>query len=40
MIQAGELDPAVAEAAIGMAQQFMQQDQARNEQAMGLGAIQ
>ena len=39
MIQAGELDPMVAEAAMGMAQQYMQQDQARNEQAMGLGAF-
>ena len=39
MIQAGELDPRVAEAAMGMAQQYMQQDQARNEQAMGLGAF-
>ena len=39
MIQAGELDPRVAEAAMGMAQQYLQQDQARNEQAMGLGAF-
>jgi hypothetical protein len=40
MIQAGQLDPTVAEAAMGMARQFLQQDQARNEQAMGLGAVQ
>ena len=39
MIQAGELDPNVAQAAMGMAQQFLQEDQARNEQAMGLGAF-
>jgi hypothetical protein len=40
MIAQGKMDPAVAEAALGMAEQYMQQDQARNEQAMGLGAIQ
>ena len=39
MIQAGEVDQRVAEAAMGMAQQFLQQDQARNAQAMGLGGL-
>ena len=38
-IAAGQIDPRVAEAAVGMAQQFMMQDQARNEQAMGLGGL-
>lgn len=36
MIQAGEVDQRVAEAAMGMAQQFLQQDQVRNQQALGL----
>ena len=42
MIQAGELDPTVAQAAVGMAQQFMQEDAVRNQQIMqqqGLGRI-
>ena len=36
MVQSGEIDPAVAEAAMGMAQQFLQADQARQQ---GLGGI-
>ena len=40
MVQAGEIDPSVAEAAMGMAQQFLQQDQVNLEQSQGLGAIQ
>ena len=40
MIQAGQLDPAVADAAIGMAQSYMQRDQAQDEQAVGgLGSF-
>jgi hypothetical protein len=40
MIQAGQLDPAVANAAIGMAQSYMQRDQAQAEQAVGgLGSF-
>ena len=40
MIQAGQLDPAVADAAIGMAQSYMQRDQAQAEQAVGgLGSF-
>lgn len=39
-IQTGEIDPRVAEAAMGMAQQFMMEDQARNEASMGLGQVQ
>ena len=40
MIQAGQLDPAVAARAIGMAQSYMQRDQAQAEQAVGgLGSF-
>ena len=40
MTQAGQLDPAVADAAIGMAQSYMQRDQAQAEQAVGgLGSF-
>ena len=40
MIQAGQLDPAVADAAIGMAQSYIQRDQAQAEQVVGgLGSF-
>ena len=39
MIQAGQVDPAVADAAVGMAQQFLQADQARLQQSQGLGGL-
>jgi hypothetical protein len=39
MVQSGEVSPQVADAAMGMAQQFMQADQARLQQTQGLGAF-
>lgn len=39
MVQAGEISPEVADSAVMQAQQFMAEDQARNEQSMGLGAF-
>lgn len=39
MIQSGQVDPTVADAALGMAQQFLQADQARLQQSQGLGGF-
>jgi len=39
LIHAGQIDPAVADAAVGMAHQFLQADQARLQQSQGLGGL-